>query len=165
MKKIIFTLAAVFFLLSGIVFAQEISIRYSARTGDRGFDSSLSKMNIEARSNMDGFMARLSTNYGVPRAKIEMMITEMNMPPADAYMTCKISTIAKRPVDDVLQEYKANRGKGWGVIAKRMGIKPGSREFRALKKGDPDMDGPGRGKGKGKGKKRGKGRGWDRDED
>jgi hypothetical protein len=165
MKKTIIACAAVFFLFNGVVFAQEVSVRYSARTGDRSFDSNLSRMNIEARSNMDGFMTRLSVNHGVPRAKIEMMIRDMNMPPADAYMTCKISTIAKRPVDDVLQEYKANRGKGWGVIAKRMGIKPGSREFHALKKGDPDAAGPGKGKGKGKKKGKGRGRGWDRDED
>ena len=29
--------------------------------------------------------------------------------------------------------YEQDRGQGWGVIAKRMGIKPGSAEFHALK--------------------------------
>jgi hypothetical protein len=41
------------------------------------------------------------------------------------------------------------------VIAKNLGIKPGSKEFHALKKGDfagNDSD-SGKGKGKGKGKK------------
>jgi hypothetical protein len=33
----------------------------------------------------------------------------------------------------VLRDYEQNRGQGWGVIAQRMGIKPGSPAFHALK--------------------------------
>jgi hypothetical protein len=49
------------------------------------------------------------------------------------------------------------KGQGWGVIAKSLGIKPGSPEFHALKRGDFVFNGkprevPGKGKGKGKGK-------------
>ena len=32
-----------------------------------------------------------------------------------------------------MRERERNRGQGWGVIAQRMGIKPGSAEFHALK--------------------------------
>jgi hypothetical protein len=55
----------------------------------------------------------------------------------------------------------ANKGKGWGVIAKNLGIKPGSAEFHALKRGDLSFTGePGAGEGqKGQGKGKGKGRG------
>jgi hypothetical protein len=55
----------------------------------------------------------------------------------------------------VVREYKAHKGQGWGVIAKNLGIKPGSKEFHALKKGGLNAGGddPGKGKGKGKGKK------------
>lgn len=66
--------------------------------------------------------------------------------------------------DAVYQVYQPNRKKGWGVIAKELGIKPGSPEFHALKRGDlhfteqPAGHGgqgnsdSGRGKGKGHGK-------------
>jgi hypothetical protein len=37
--------------------------------------------------------------------------------------------------EKVLDAYKANQGKGWGVMAKKLGIKPGSQEFQALRKG------------------------------
>lgn len=66
----------------------------------------------------------------------------------------------QKPTDQVVQVYKANQGKGWGVIAKRMGIKPGSAEFHALKSGELKFGGqpsngqderPGKSKGKGKG--------------
>jgi hypothetical protein len=54
--------------------------------------------------------------------------------------------------------YKRNKGKGWGVIAQRLGIKPGSAEFHRLKKGDFELAG-GKAGGKGKGNGKGKGHG------
>jgi hypothetical protein len=51
----------------------------------------------------------------------------------------------------VLKEYKTSKGKGWGVIAKSLGIKPGSAEFQALKNGQDLFNGN---KGKEKGKKK-----------
>ena len=67
--------------------------------------------------------------------------------------------------DQVFKIYNANKGKGWGVIAKELGIKPGSPEFHALKQGNFvffGIDGKkmstkeGKGKGQGKGKAKGK---------
>jgi hypothetical protein len=54
-----------------------------------------------------------------------------------------------RSIDVVTAQYKKNKGRGWGALAKSLGIKPGSPEFHALKRGD-DLYGQ---KGKGKGKK------------
>jgi hypothetical protein len=64
--------------------------------------------------------------------------------------------MCSRPPDYVLERYKSGRGKGWGVLAKSLGIKPGSKEFHALKRGDDLYSIAGKGKGKNKGK--GKGR-------
>ena len=65
---------------------------------------------------------------------------------------------AKRP-EAIVETYQTNRTKGWGVIAKELGIKPGSAEFHALKSGNLSFTGtPGgsmsddQGGGKGKGK-------------
>ena len=41
--------------------------------------------------------------------------------------------ILKKPADDVVKVYRSNKQKGWGAIAKELGIKPGSPEFHALK--------------------------------
>jgi hypothetical protein len=76
--------------------------------------------------------------------------------PGDAYMCLRVGQVASQPVEVVMKEYQAHKGKGWGVIAKNLGIKPGSKEFDTLKKGDLngyDSD-SGRGKGKGKGKEK-----------
>jgi hypothetical protein len=76
--------------------------------------------------------------------------------PADAFMAFQFGQMAHRPPETVIHTYQAHKGKGWGVIAKELGIKPGSREFHALKNGDlvfGDTPGDRSDKGKGNGKK------------
>jgi hypothetical protein len=51
-------------------------------------------------------------------------------------MVLQLGHMTGRPFEKVYPTYKKNRGKGWGVIAKELGIKPGSPEFHALKRGD-----------------------------
>ncbi len=123
--------------------------------------------NIKAQADPSGFRAKLATRFQVGDAKINMVLGDVSRP-ADAYMVLRLGEMSNRPPEKVLDVYKANKGKGWGVMAKRLGIKPGSREFHALKRsqdlyGDDMGKGAGKGKGKGKGKGRGKGRDRDRD--
>ena len=54
-----------------------------------------------------------------------------------------------------MDEYRNNKGQGWGVIAKNLGIKPGSDEFHALKAGRLSSTGGG---GSAKGGKPGNGK-------
>lgn len=109
------------------------------------------ELSIEAKADPSGFEAKLRALFPVPGGTLEMVLNNV-ADPADAYMVLKIGEVSGQPVDSVLEVYNANSDKGWGYIAKEMGIKPGSAEFHALK------DGPS-GKSKGKGKKPGKGRG------
>jgi hypothetical protein len=119
-------------------------------------DRFISNLNVQARADLPGFKARLSAQFGVPLPQVETVIAEVRTP-GDAYMVMRVGQVARQPQEAVLNEYQANRGKGWGVIAKNLGIKPGSREFHELKKGfDADGSARGRGKGKGKGKGRAK---------
>jgi hypothetical protein len=72
-------------------------------------------------------------------------------------MCLQLGYMTKKPLNVVLQTYKKNTGKGWGNIAKQLGIKPGSPEFHALKGGDFEFNGvpvknSHKGKGKGKGR-------------
>jgi hypothetical protein len=80
--------------------------------------------------------------------------------PADAFMVFQLGQMAHKPPETVLQTYSGNKSKGWGVIAKELGIKPGSKEFHALKSGNltfgeahADAGGKSKEKGKGKGKR------------
>lgn len=118
-------------------------------------DSFLSSVNVQARADLPGFHAKVSAQFGVPVPQVEAVLG-MVATPADAFMVFQLGQMAHRPPETVVQTYQAHKGKGWGVIAKELGIKPGSREFHALKNGDlvygdAATSGPGKGKGKGKG--------------
>jgi hypothetical protein len=113
-------------------------------------DSFVGSLNVQARADLPGFKVKLSAQFGVPVAQVDTVFAAVQTP-ADAYMVLKVGEVARQPQEVVLREYQANKGKGWGVIAKNLGIKPGSPEFHELKKG-VDGGGPGKGHGKGKGK-------------
>jgi hypothetical protein len=120
-------------------------------------DSFLGSVNAQARVDLPGFHATVSAQFGVPVPQVEAVLG-MVATPADAFMVFQLGQMSHRPPDTVVHTYQAHKGKGWGVIAKELGIKPGSREFHALKSGDLVYGGgPSEGGGKGKGKGNGKG--------
>ena len=114
-------------------------------------DGFIKDLNVEARADLGAFKARLSAQFGVPVPKVEAVIAIVGAP-GDAYMCFRVGQVASKPVDIVTKEYQAHKGQGWGVIAKNLGIKPGSKEFHALKERNIKDDNASAGKGKGKGK-------------
>ena len=121
-------------------------------------DTFLSSVNVQARVDLPGFHATVSAQFGVPIPQVQAVLHTVGSP-ADAFMVFQLGQMSHRPPDTVLQTYQAHQGKGWGVIAKELGIKPGSREFHALKSGElvyggAPNEGHGKGKGNGKGHKK-----------
>jgi hypothetical protein len=110
--------------------------------------------NIRADADPSGFRAQLAARFKVGDAQITAVIGNVARP-ADAYMVYRLGEMSARPPEYVIEQYKSGKGKGWGVIAKSLGIKPGSKEFHALKNGHDlfASDYKGKDKGKGKGKK------------
>lgn len=117
--------------LSGAVASQVIS--YNPRSGDVWVDSQLGYMNDYGRSNRDYFADDIVNNFGAPRYLVNELLTERRWQPGDVYYACALAYQMHRPCGDVVKQYESNRGQGWGVIAQRMGIKPGSAQFHALK--------------------------------
>lgn len=145
MKKIV---------VSSVLFLYMIVFAAVAHADLDGFMSSL---NVQARADMSGFSARIGAQFGVPVPQVQAIIRTVENP-ADAFMCFQLGQMARVQPEMVVDTYKANKGKGWGVIAKELGIKPGSPEFHALKRGDFALTGePGGGKGQGKGKGKVKG--------
>jgi len=122
-----------------------------------GLDDFLRDVNAKAKADLKAFTEHLSATFKLPVPQVDTLIKKVEQP-ANAYMVLQVGTVAKQPTERVLQEYEAHKGKGWGVIAKNLGIKPGSPEFHALKRGEFASSSavdpvPGKGKGKGHGKK------------
>jgi hypothetical protein len=113
--------------------------------------------NIRAEADPSGFRARLAARFKIGDTQINAVLGSVERP-ADAYMVMRLGEMSAKPTDYVIKKYKSGKHKGWGALAKSLGIKPGSKEFHALKSGDDIYDDKDRGKAKGKGKDKGKGR-------
>jgi hypothetical protein len=119
-------------------------------------DSFLRDVNVQAQADMKNFSIKLSTQFGVSLPRVDDIVMHVAAP-ADAFMVLQLGQMANKPPEAVLQTYQRRRGKGWGELAKELGIKPGSPEFHALKRGDLSFTGEpedhehGEGHGKGKG--------------
>ena len=126
MKKVI-TMAAL--MMAFAVNAQ--TIKFEPKTGDSQMDQVLKDIDAKAQKDIKVFTDEIATRFELPKIKIEEMVK--TMPAGDVYMVAQTAEITKKPIDDVAKTYEANKGKGWGATAKELGIKPGSKEFHAMK--------------------------------
>jgi len=115
-----------------LVLALVLIIPSAATAG--GLGSFLDNVEVRASADLGSFKADLSLTFGVSGRKIDGMFEVMSKP-SDVYMCLRVGEVANQSIDRVVEEYKRHRGQGWGVIAKNLGIKPGSDEFHALKSG------------------------------
>jgi hypothetical protein len=132
MKKLLAASTGLFVLVS---LAYGMGSKPSGSTGDKKLDSTLEMIDIEAKTDPDGFIEHLSSRHSIPKQEIHQAKETYSLGAADIYMATVLAKLTNRPVLFVAEEYNKNQGKGWGVIAKDLGIKPGSREFHQLKGG------------------------------
>jgi hypothetical protein len=121
-----------------------------------GLDGFLRNLNVQAQANPDGFSATLSTQFHVSGTEVQVVLGAVD-DPADAFMVLQLGQMSNQSTDAVMSVYQSHASKGWGAIAQKLGIKPGSAEFHALKRGDlgfgsapASHSGGGSGRGKGK---------------
>lgn len=106
---------------------------FSPRTGDTFVDTQLGDINVFARGNRDGFIDDVVVSFGAPRYLVQDYYVNRRWAPGDIYYACALARQLGRPCAEILDIYERDHGQGWGAIAKRMGIKPGSPAFHALK--------------------------------
>jgi hypothetical protein len=117
------------------------TVGYNVRTGDVWVDTRLGEINDYGRHYRDPFLDEMSGYYGAPRPLLVDLLDDRGWAPADVYYACAIAHALGIPCIDVVHEYDRHPGQGWGVVAKRLGIKPGSAAFHALKRGQVDTYG------------------------
>ena len=118
----------------------QLAVFSVAVAGDFGW---LSDLNNKAQADSSDFRTRLAVRFNVGDIQIKAVLDNVEKP-ADAYIVLRLGEIARQPTDYVIAKYRSSKGKGWGVLAKSLGIKPGSREFHALKRGHDLNDARGR---------------------
>lgn len=161
--------------------ADDYAFGFNPRSGDAWIDAQLGDVNVFARGNLDGYVDEVVVSTGAPAVYVRELVVERDWAPGDVYYACLIARELGRPCTVVVDAYEREmrgRGRGWGVIAQELGIRPGSAEFHALKGGvgqgngrmkgrsaGPNHGGPpsrgseSRGNGNGRGGERGKGNG------
>jgi hypothetical protein len=164
------------FILGNHADAAEVAVSVSVRTGDTFIDARLSDIDVGIVGNVDGYIDDVVVHYGAPRAVIQELVVERRYPPADVTLIAGYAQALQVPVSQVADTYARHRGQGWGVIAKELGVKPGSAQFHAMKrslsadpyvangppgkaKGGKGSSGNDAGGGHGKDKSKGKGKG------
>lgn len=120
-------------------------------SGDDELNKSLITIDADAKLDFGAFKVGISGSYDITEKKLDYLSVEIGMSAGDIYMSAELAKITKKSLDEVVTVYTTNKKKGWGVIAKELGIKPGSPEFHALK-GKANDKGNKKSKGKGKGK-------------
>ena len=143
LQKMLFMVSVVFLLLSS-----------SAIVVAGDFDW-VRDFNIRAEADPSGFRTRLAARFNIGDTQINAVLSNVDKP-ADAYMVLRLGEMSAKPTDYVIEQYRSGKGKGWGALAKSLGIKPGSKEFHALKNGNDIYNDNAKGKGKGKDKRKGR---------
>jgi len=128
-------LVAALAAIGGTAGAQDLTIGFRPQTGDVWVDTWLGDMNRYGTRYRDPFVDEMVRYHGAPRDLVTDLLTRRQWAPGDVYMACSIASIIGRPCRYVVDQFERDRGQGWGNIAKRMGIKPGSPEFHRLKNG------------------------------
>lgn len=122
-------------LAAGLAHAQDFSISFNPRSGDVWVDRHLGDMNTYGMRHRESFIDEMVRYYGAPRPLVTDLLGNRRWAPGDVYYACAIGQIIGRPCQYVVNEWDRNHGQGWGVVAQRLGIKPGSAEFHRLKRG------------------------------
>lgn len=115
--------------------AQDFTISWNPRSGDVWVDTWLADMNRYGTRYREPFIDELVRYHGAPRDLVTDLLITRRWAPGDVYYACTIAQVIGRPCRYVVDEWERNHGQGWGVVAKRLGIKPGSDEFHRLKRG------------------------------
>ena len=146
MKKVLLVYSLL--MISLISFAQ-----FPFNSGSVELDADLNRINTKAKLDFGSFKTELAVSFNIEEKKIDFLRTSSKMEPAEIYFALELSKISQKPIDKVVEVYKTNKEKGWGFIAKQLGIKPGSPEFHQLKEITKNKGSKGKGK-KNKGKKK-----------
>lgn len=115
--------------------AQAQTVGYNIRTGDIWVDTRLGEINDYGRRYRDPFVDEMNGYYGAPRPLVIELLDQRRWAPADVYYACAMAHALRVPCVEVVREYDRHPGQGWGAVAKRYGIKPGSSAFHAFKRG------------------------------
>lgn len=113
----------ILFLLIIISFAA-----YSQKSGFRSYRISADRLGAQDPLIFGQMLAR---QYNLNESNIVNLRNNFHENWGDLALGLEMGRLSKMPMNTVIIAYETNRG--WGNIAKELGIKPGSKEFHRMK--------------------------------
>ena len=132
MKRLVLFLSFLFAFSFSALAASPGDVLDKAREDIESLNKFALSIHKKAAADIEDFHENLLRIKGPPQPKIHELLAA-GIPPWDVFMMAHISILSGKPLSSVHDEYKRSKGEGWGVIAKEMGIKPGSTVFHNLK--------------------------------
>ena len=117
-----------------LAIALAITTATNAHAGDPLLDC-MKRVDAKAKQDLETFHRTVAEQFGVPEVQVRAVVGGVG-DPASAFMLFQLGHWGHQPIERCLTVYESHKGKGWGAMAKELGIKPGSAEFHALKNGD-----------------------------
>jgi hypothetical protein len=96
-------------------------------------DSALLQINTSGRSDYGYFRTQMTLSFNISTQRVDYFHTTLRMGPGDIFMVFEVASICGISVDRVVKVYGVQKKNGWGAIARQLGIKPGSAQFKLLK--------------------------------
>lgn len=134
MTRLLRRLLSGMLLLASVAAAQDFAYPWAPRTGDAWVDAQLADINQYGARWPEPFADELARYQGAPRSLVDELL-QRRWAPGDIYFACALAQASGRPCRAVVAEWDQRHGEGWGVLAQRLGIKPGSPAFHQLKRG------------------------------
>ncbi|MFD0738905.1 hypothetical protein ACFQZQ_06380 [Lysobacter koreensis] len=134
-QSTLLAIATLFAGFTGTAMAQDYRYGWDPRSGDVWVDDRLSDVNRYGSRYREPFIDEIVRYHGAPRDLVSELLVQRRWAPGDVYYACAIASIIGRPCRTVVDEWDRDHGQGWGNVAQRLGIKPGSAEFHRLKRG------------------------------
>ncbi|MEG3789685.1 hypothetical protein V1318_06090 [Lysobacter sp. CCNWLW3] len=119
----------------GQSWAQDFAFGWDPRSGDAWVDTWLGDVNRYGTRYREPFVDEVVRNYGAPRELVSDLLGARRWAPGDVYYACALAQVLGLPCRYVVDEWERSHGEGWGAVAQRLGVKPGSPEFHRLKRG------------------------------
>jgi len=99
---------------------------------DSGLEKDLHRINLITKFNMSEFSSKVAKAWGTSEQNV-LLGFKNGLNAYEVYLVIALARLSGRQPIAVISMYTRDRNKGWGVLARNLGIKPGSKQFKRLK--------------------------------
>ena len=113
--------------------AQDFAFPWQPRSGDAWVDAQLADINQYGARWPNTFTDELVRYHQAPRDLVDALL-QQRWAPGVIYFACALAEASGRPCRAVAYDWEHQHADGWGALAQRLGVAPGSPAFHRIKR-------------------------------